>query len=70
RHYDLRALIDDIWIIALTDSECVLGMRLLSDHRGTGRPEQVAAALGFTSYPHLIRRVGLFLANEKSNQDV
>ena len=49
--YDLRALIDDLWIVSYHDSLYVLGMRLRYDANGSGRPEQVVAALGFSQYP-------------------
>ena len=59
--YDLRALIDDLWIIDLHEGYCIIGMRLRSDSAGSGRPEQVAAALGFESYPDSIHRTRLVL---------
>ena len=61
RHYDIRALIDDIWIITAQDSLCILGMRLRCGSNGTGRPEQVIKALGFTQRPYLIQRTRLIL---------
>ncbi len=61
RHYDLRALIDDVWLIGGRDSICVLGMRLRCDPLGTGRPEQVAKALGFSQRPTSIHRTNLIL---------
>ena len=64
RRYDLRALIDDLWLEDFRDSQCVLGMRLRMDSRGTGRPEQVATALGFSNYPKSIHRTKLILAQE------
>lgn len=67
RHYDLRVLVDDVWLIDTADSVCILGMRLVSDHRGTGRPEQVAMALGFSLHPRLINRTRLILASDRHN---
>jgi len=61
RYYDLRALVDDLWLIDSRDSLCVLGMRLRCDEKGTGRPEQVAKALGFSQRPKLIHRTNLIL---------
>ena len=61
RYYDLRALIDDLWLINCRDSLCVLGMRLRCDEKGTGRPEQVAKALGFSQRPKSIHRTNLIL---------
>lgn len=40
RRYDLRPLIEDVWIDRW-NSEQVLGMRLKADSHGTGRPEDV-----------------------------
>jgi radical SAM-linked protein len=61
RSYDLRALINDLWLIDWYDGSCAIGMRLRCDNSGSGRPEQVVAALGFTHYPQLIHRTGLIL---------
>ncbi|MBA7629737.1 hypothetical protein ES703_37241 [subsurface metagenome] len=60
RNYDLRALIDDLWLIDWRRGSCAVGMRLRCDSSGSGRPEQVAAALGF-SHPTSIRRTKLLL---------
>jgi radical SAM-linked protein len=59
--YDLRALIDDLWLIDWQDGGCNIGMRLRCDSSGSGRPEQVAAALGFAQYPTSIHRTRLIL---------
>lgn len=59
RHYDLRALIQDLWLIEHCDSLCVLGMRLRCDEQGSGRPEQVTKALGFLQFPKSIHRTAL-----------
>jgi radical SAM-linked protein len=63
RHYDLRALIDDLWLVEWHDGDGrgVMGMRLRCDSSGSGRPEQVAAALGFAHYPKSIHRTKLIL---------
>jgi radical SAM-linked protein len=60
RNYDLRALIDKLWLTEWRKGSCTIGMRLRCDSSGSGRPEQVAAALGF-SYPHSIHRTKLIL---------
>ena len=60
RNYDLRTLIDDLWLIDWRSGYCTIGMRLRCDSGGSGRPEQVAAALGF-SHPTSIRRTKLIL---------
>jgi len=61
RSYDLRTLIHDIWLIDCQHPYCLMGMRLRCDNTGAGRPEQVAAALGFTHYPRSMHRTKLVL---------
>ena len=60
RNYDLRALLDDLWIMEWREGYTQIGMRLRCDSGGSGRPEQVAAALGF-SHPTSICRSKLLL---------
>jgi len=62
RHYDLRPLIEDLWMEGWQDHVFTLGMRLRCDAKGTGRPEQVTAALGLTDRPGLIHRTEIILA--------
>jgi radical SAM-linked protein len=59
--YDLRALIDDVWIVDKGQSLYTFGMRLLSDESGSGRPEQVILAMGFPDLPQSIHRTKLVL---------
>ena len=75
--YDLRALIDDLWFI---DHRCehngepesiyVLGMRLRCGAEGSGRPEQVTAALGFLEHPESIHRCKLTLQEVPLREEV
>jgi radical SAM-linked protein len=60
RNYDLRALIDNLWLVNWRRGHCAIGMRLRCDSSGSGRPEQVAAALGF-GHPTSISRTRLIL---------
>ena len=60
RSYDLRALIDDLWLTSWRSGYSCIGMRLRCDSGGSGRPEQVTAALGF-DHPTSIRRTKLIL---------
>ena len=62
RHYDLRAQIDDIAVAGTEGDRVTLSMRLKNDPSGSGRPEQVALALGFTGHPLSIHRTRLVLA--------
>jgi radical SAM-linked protein len=61
RNYDLRRLIEDVWVMDCSAGVCTLGMELRCDESGSGRPEQVAAALGFTERPQAIHRTKLTL---------
>ena len=61
RSYDLRALIDQLCLIDWHYPYCTIGMRLRCDNSGSGRPEQVIAALGFTHHPRSIHRTKLVL---------
>ncbi len=60
RRYDLRPLVQDIRIEAVEDGHCTLSMRLRTDSQGSGRAEQVVAALGFSA-PTRIHRLRLIL---------
>jgi radical SAM-linked protein len=62
RNYDLRPLVEDLWLIVCHDSECVIGMRLRCGSSGTGRPEQVVKALGLSQHPKRIHRTKLILS--------
>jgi radical SAM-linked protein len=61
RQYDLRVLIDDLWVIEWQPPGGLLGMRLRCDSSGSGRPEQVTAALGFAGRPQSIHRTQLIM---------
>lgn len=70
RKYDLRTLIEDIWLLDSVTPDLKLGMLLRCDNKGTGRPEQVTLALGFDSAPKYIHRTRLILdeQNRHSSQ--
>ncbi|MGB9880430.1 MAG: TIGR03936 family radical SAM-associated protein [Anaerolineae bacterium] len=61
REYDLRPLIQKLWIIGRRDGVYILGMRLQADGEGTGRPDEVLAALGLAQAVRAIERTELFL---------
>jgi radical SAM-linked protein len=61
RKYDLRPLIDDLSLLGCQDGCCTIDMRLRCSSQGSGRPEQVIAALGFTGHPAGIHRGRLLL---------
>ena len=60
RSYDLRTLIDDLWLIDWIGNCGNVGMRLRCDSHGSGRTEQVVKALGFER-PECIHRTRLIL---------
>ena len=62
KFYDLRALIDDLWLEEQQQDIAKIGMRLRCDASGTGRPEQVARALGCEGFPLSIERTRLIFA--------
>jgi radical SAM-linked protein len=62
RFYDLRPLIDDLWMEGIKDNMYTIGMRLRCDSSGSGRPEQVAKALGFCGTSVSIERTKLIFA--------
>jgi len=62
RSYDLRTLIDNLWLIDCQPPHCTLGMRLRCGNSGSGRPEQVALALEFSRRPASILRTKLIMA--------
>ena len=64
RSYDLRKLVERVWLIETRGTICVLGMCLRADGSASGRAEQVALALGFDGQPKSICRTRLFLAGE------
>jgi radical SAM-linked protein len=63
--YDLRALIVSVCVTQWQPPVGILEMRLRCDSNGSGRPEQVAAALGFSQRPVSIHRTQLVLRDGK-----
>jgi radical SAM-linked protein len=61
KKYDLRALVDTIRLMDWTSGCCTLDMRLRCDNSGSGRPEQVTAALGISARPEVIHRTRLII---------
>lgn len=61
RSYDIRALVEHIELIHRDDAGATLRMRLKNDNKGSGRPEQIVAALGLLA-PTRIHRTQLVLA--------
>jgi len=59
REYDLRPLIQRLWLIGRRHDDCLIGMRLQADAQGTGRPGEVMAALGLHADVRAIARTQL-----------
>jgi radical SAM-linked protein len=64
RSYDLRKLVERVWLVEVRGTICVLGMCLRADGSASGRAEQVVLALGFNGQPKSICRTRLFLVGE------
>lgn len=62
RFYDLRPLISNLWLAGKKGDKCSIGMLLRCDASGSGRPEQVVKALGFSTQPESIQRTRLVFA--------
>jgi radical SAM-linked protein len=61
KEYDLRPLIEELWIEGREAGGWVLGMRLRAGDQGTGRPDEVLDALGLADKPCLVRRERLLM---------
>ncbi|MDP9238728.1 MAG: TIGR03936 family radical SAM-associated protein [Chloroflexota bacterium] len=61
RSYDIRAQVERIEVAEGEDGAITLAMRLKNDNTGSGRPEQMVAALGLGT-PRRIHRTKLILA--------
>jgi radical SAM-linked protein len=61
RRYDLRPLIDRLWMQSHRSGQVALGMRLQTDQHATGRPDEVLAALDLAAAPRQVNRTRLVL---------
>jgi len=62
RRYDLRPLIAELRLERWDEGQAVLFLRLQTDERATGRPDEVLAALDLAEAPRAIHRTRLLLA--------
>jgi radical SAM-linked protein len=62
KKYDLRPLVHRLWLIGLQEEGMAIGMVLQADAQGTGRPDEVMAALDMAEKVRAIERVGLLFA--------
>lgn len=68
RKYDIRAQVQDISVLRADGDLVTLRMRLKNDSSGSGRPEQVVAALGLGA-PLRIHRTRLVLAGGSPSRE-
>jgi radical SAM-linked protein len=68
KSYDIRAQVDEIALVARGSDGAELHMRLKNDSSGSGRPEQVAAALGLPP-PTRIHRTKLILSGASPSRE-
>ncbi len=68
RAYDIRPLVETIALAARDGDRLTLRLRLKNDSSGSGRPEQVVAALGLPS-PARIHRTKLILAQKSPSRE-
>lgn len=57
--FDLRPLVDDVWLESSGDNQAVLSMRLSAGQHGNVRPDAVLAALGLENAPTQVERTKL-----------
>lgn len=65
KDYDLRPLIEELWVEGKETDGWVLGMRLRAGDQGTGRPDEVLGALGLAEEPYAVRRERLLFNLDK-----
>jgi len=68
KEFDMRPLIDALWLKGRRDGDYVLGMRLQTDSRATGRPDEVLEAMGLAGAVRSIQRTRLIFQFDKSGK--
>jgi radical SAM-linked protein len=63
--YDLRPLIEGLWVEGKEGDSWVLGMRLRAGSEGTGRPDEVLEALDLAEESHAVQRERLLFGLDK-----
>jgi len=64
KDYDLRPLIEELWVEEKGPDGWVLGMRLRAGSQGTGRPDEVLDALGLAQKLYVVRRERLLMLSQ------
>jgi radical SAM-linked protein len=62
REYDLRPLIEEVWLEKHEARQYVLGMRLRAGESGTGRPDEVLDQLGLAEQVQSVTRTRLLFS--------
>jgi radical SAM-linked protein len=62
REYDLRPLLEKVWLETQEVDHYVLGMRLRAGEQGTGRPDEVLDELGLADQVKSITRTRLYFS--------
>lgn len=60
--YDLRPLVEHLWIVGQSEGQYVVGMRLKSGPQSTGRPDEVLKALGLWDSASGLERTAIVFA--------
>jgi radical SAM-linked protein len=67
KQYDLRPLVEDLWVESRDEEQYTVGMRLRAGEGGTGRPDEVLDQLGLAEQVKNITRTRLlFAASDES----
>jgi radical SAM-linked protein len=62
REYDLRPLLEKVWLETQEVGHCVVGMRLRAGEQGTGRPDEALDELGLANQVISITRTRLYFS--------
>lgn len=68
RQYDIRAQVQDVAVAPVNGTGVRLRMRLKNDNTGSGRPEQVVAALGLQPPSRILRKRLVLSAKSPSRE--
>ncbi len=68
KEFDMRPLIDALWVKGRRNGDYVLGMRLQTDSQATGRPDEVLEAMGLAGAVRSIQRTRLIFQFDKSGK--
>ena len=64
RAYDLRPLVESLWVVGRTEDGWIVGMRLTAKPSATGRPDEVLKSLGLWEVARGIERTTLVMEEQ------